>query len=106
QKMSIQKNRLHPCEQRVPAIQMTPSGLDHPYFWIGEEMDGPFEQVFFRNKIGVEDAQKLALRSSESHRKRASLKASPISAMDPMDIKAALAQFFGTLRGYLPRFIR
>src|SRR5215475_8883866 len=104
--MSIQKNRLHVCEQRVPAVQMTPSGLDHPYFWIGEEMDCPFEQVFFGNKIGVEDAQKLALRSSESYSKRASLKARPISAMDAMDIKTALTQFFRTLRGDFPRFIR
>ena len=58
-------------------------------------MDGPFKQVFFWNKIGVEDAKKFAFRSSESHLKGASLKSSAISAMDPLDVKAVLAQFLG-----------
>ena len=62
-------------------------------------MDGAFEQVLFRNKIGVEDAKKLALRSSESDPEGASLKAGPISPMGPLDVETALAQFLCTRRG-------
>src|SRR5262245_39061613 len=104
--MSIQKDRLHACEQRIAAVQMSPTGLNHSDLWIGKEMDGPFEQVLFWNKIGVEDAKKLAFRSSESDGQCAGLKAGPISAMDPLDIETALAQFLRTRCGNLTRLIR
>src|SRR5258707_14722046 len=104
--MSIQKDRLRAREQRIAAVQMTPPRLNHSNFWIGKEMDGAFEQVFFRNKIGVEDAKKLALRSSESDPEGASLKAGPISPMDPLDVETALAQFLCTGRRDLACLIR
>src|SRR5262249_25862572 len=104
--MSIQKDRLHACEQRIPPVQMTPTRLYHPDFWIREEMDGAFEQVFFRNKIGVENAEKFAVRGGKSNCERASLKAGPISPMNPLDIETALAQFFRARRGDLACFIR
>src|SRR6266481_4810329 len=99
--MSIQKDRLHPCEQRIAAVQMPPPSLNHSNFWIGEEMDGPFKQVFFWNKIGVEDAKRFAFRSSKSHGQGASLKSGAISTMDPLDIETALPQFLRTGRGNL-----
>src|SRR6266700_634378 len=42
QKMPIEKNCLHASEQRITAIQMPPSGLDHSYFRIGKKMDCAF----------------------------------------------------------------
>src|SRR4030095_15070612 len=96
QKMSIQKDRLHPCEQRIAAVQMPPPRLNHSDFWVGKEMDGAFEQVFFGNKIGVEDAKKFAFRSSKSHGEGASLESGAIRPMDPLDVETALAPF---LRG-------
>src|SRR5512133_220349 len=104
--MSIQKDRLRACEQRIAAVQMPPPRLNHSDFWIGKEMDGAFEQILFRNKISVEDAKKFAFRSSESHREGASLKAGTISAMDPLDVETALPQFLSTLRGNLACLIR
>src|SRR5262249_2962889 len=106
QKMSIQKDRLHPCEQRIAAVQMPPPRLNHSDFWIGKEMDGAFEQVFFRNKIGVEDAKKFAFRSSEAHCEGAGLKAGPISPMNPLDVETPLAQFLRTRRCDLTCLIR
>src|SRR5439155_12883340 len=73
QKMSIQKDRLHACEQRVAAVQMPPPRLNHTDFWIGKEMDSAFEQLLLRNEIGVEDAKKFAFGSGKSHREGASL---------------------------------
>src|SRR5205823_8569474 len=104
--MSIQKDRLHACEQRIATVQMPPPRLDHSNFWIGKEMDGAYEQVLFRNKIRVEDAKKLALRSRESHPEGASLKAGPISPMDSLNVETALAQFPRTSRGDLECLIR
>src|SRR4029453_14114048 len=42
QKMAIQEDRLHAGEQRISAIQMAPSRLNHPYFRVGKEMDRAF----------------------------------------------------------------
>src|SRR5436190_451905 len=39
QKVPIQKNRLHSREQRIPTIQMPPTGLDHSDLRISKEMD-------------------------------------------------------------------
>jgi len=69
-------------------------------------MDGAFKQVFFRNKIGVEDAKKFAFGSAKSDGKGASLKAGPISPMDPLDVEPALPQFLRTRRGNLACLIR
>ena len=64
-------------------------------------MNGAFEQVFLGNKIGIEDAKKFALRRSCSTRQGASLKAGPVSSMDPLDVETALAQFLSTRRSNL-----
>src|SRR5215472_9139498 len=42
QEVPVQKDRLHPRQQRIPTIQMPPAGLDHSYFWISEKVDGTF----------------------------------------------------------------
>src|SRR5262249_46788456 len=106
QKMPIQKNCLNACEERIPPVQMPPPRLNHPHFGIRKEMNGAFEQVFFWNEIGIEDAKKFAFRSGKSRREGARLKAGSISPMDPLDVETALAQFLRTRRGNLACFIR
>ena len=43
QKVPIEKDCLHPRKQGITAIQVPPSGLEHSYFGIGEEMDRAFQ---------------------------------------------------------------
>src|SRR5437660_9029906 len=43
QKVSVQKDRLHTREQRISAIQMSPSGLDHSHFRVSEVIDGSLQ---------------------------------------------------------------
>src|ERR1041384_3886982 len=104
--MTIQKNRLNSCEQGIAPVQMTPAGLNHSDLGISKEMNGAFEQVFFRHKIGVEDAKKFALRRIKSDCESTSFKTGPIGPMDPLDVETALAQFLRACRGNLARFIR
>src|SRR5262245_8492571 len=85
---------------------MPPSRLNHSDFWIGKEMDSAFKQVFFRNKIGVEDAKKFAVSGSKSYGQGASLKASPINPMDPLDVETALPECLRPQRGYVAYLIR
>jgi hypothetical protein len=88
--MSIQKDRLHTRKQRIATIQMTPSGLDHSYFWVGEEMDGAFQQIRLWDEIGVKYANEFALRSLKPYGQRASLEAGAINSMNALDAIAAL----------------
>src|SRR5262245_19220524 len=104
--MAIQENRLDSCKQGIATVQMTPSRLNHSDLWIGEEMNGAFEQIFFGHKISVEDAKKFAFRSSKSAGKGTSLKACPIGPMNPLDVETALAQFLRTRGGNLACFVR
>src|SRR4051812_29278567 len=39
QQMPVQKHRLNPGKERVPAVQMSPASLDHADIWIGKEID-------------------------------------------------------------------
>src|ERR1700704_2216104 len=59
-KVTIEKHRLHPGEQRIATVEMPPARLDHANFWIGKEMNGAFEQIGLRHKIGVENTNEVA----------------------------------------------
>ena len=60
EKVAVEKHRLHPGEERVAAIDVAPAGLDHPDLRVGEKMNGRFEQLGLRDKVGVEDANEIA----------------------------------------------
>ena len=90
QKMPVQKHGLHPREQRVTAIQMAPARLDHANFRVGEIMDRPVKQFWWRDEIGIENANKLAGGRFESDRKRAGFKTGPVDSMNELNIETAL----------------
>ena len=81
---------------------MTPAGLDHADLWIGEKMDRVLKQIWRRNKIGVEDANKLARGRFESGCERSRLESGPINAMNQLNIEAALPQFVGARSSHFP----
>src|SRR6266446_10738251 len=81
---------------------MTPAGLDHADLWIGEKMDRVLKQIWRRNEIGVEDANKLARGRFESGCERSRLESGPINAMNQLNIEAALPQFFGARSSHFP----
>src|SRR5437667_5829955 len=84
---------------------MTPAGLDHADLWIGEKMDRVLKQIWRRNEIGVEDANKLARGRLESGRKGTGLESGPINSMNQLNIEAALPQFFGARSSHFPRIV-
>ena len=105
QKVSIQKDRLHAREQRIPTIQMAPASLDHPYFWISKVMDGTSKQIFLRDEISVEDTKEFSFRSVESCRQGAGLESCAINSMNKLNIKATLAQVFRARGGDLASLV-
>src|SRR5438067_8643493 len=84
---------------------MTPAGLDHADLWIGEKMDRMLKQIWRRNEIGVEDANKLARGRLESGRKGTGLESGPINSMNQLNIEATLPQFFRARSSHFPRIV-
>ena len=56
-------------------IDMCPARLDHTDFRIAKMMDGPQEEIFRWNEVGIKDRHELTLRRFQSFRKRTSLEA-------------------------------
>src|SRR6478672_11374147 len=87
--MAVEEHRLHPGKQRITAIEMSPSRLDHPDFRIGEKMDRPFKQVGLRNEVRVENANELALGRGQPSLEGAGLEPGAIGSLDQLDIETA-----------------
>src|SRR6266446_3947068 len=84
---------------------MPPARLDHANSWIGEKINCALEQVRLRNKIGVENTDKLAFRGVESNSERTRFETSAIDAMNELDVEAATAQFVRARGGDLARIV-
>src|SRR6266487_6358158 len=91
--MAVEKHRLHPGEQGIAAIQMAPARLNHPHFWVGKEIDCLAQQMRWRNKIGIENADVFSARGSQASLQCAGFEAGAIDPMNQLDIETALTQF-------------
>src|SRR4030095_4647475 len=91
-KMAVQKHRLNPREQRVTAIQMAPTRLDHANLRVGEEMDRALQQILRSDEIRIQDANEVARGRFKSNRQGAGFESGPIDPMNQLHIEAALPQ--------------
>src|SRR5205814_6258701 len=89
QQVTIEKHRLHAREERVAAVKVTPTCLDHSDFRVGEKVDRFVEQLWLRDKIGVENADEIAARRSESGFERAGFVTDAVGAVNQFHIEAA-----------------
>src|SRR5437660_7354677 len=88
--MAIEKHGLNTGEERVTAVEMTPSGLNHPYLGIGEKMDSTLEQVGSRDKISVQNTNEVPRGRFEANRQRPGLEAGTIHAVNQLDVETPL----------------
>ena len=84
---------------------MAPTGLDHADLRIGEKMDRPLKQVWRRDEIGIENANKLTGSRFEPDGKRTGLESGPVDAMNQLNIEPALSQFFRTRCSHFARIV-
>src|ERR1700681_769733 len=82
QKMAVQKHGLHPRQQRIASIQMTPPRLNHADLRIGEKMDRSLKQVWRRDEVGIENANELTGGRFEPDCERTRLESGPVNAMN------------------------
>src|SRR5204862_7368695 len=73
QKVTVQKHRLDPGQQRIAAVKMAPSGLNHADLRIGKKLNGPLKQIPRRNEVRVENTNKLAAGRFQAALQRARL---------------------------------
>src|SRR4029077_2063609 len=106
QKMTIQKHCLNPRQQRITAVQMPPTRLDHADLRVGEEMDGALKQIALRDEIGIKNAHKLAISRFQTDFECAGLESGAIDSMNQLNVEAAATQFLGARCGDLAGVIR
>jgi len=98
--MAIQKHRLHAREQRIAAVQMTPTRLDHADFRIGEKVDRALEQIARWNEVRIENANEFAAGGLETNRKSARFKTGAIDPMNELNIVTSLPESPRARTGY------
>src|SRR6266536_5149383 len=84
---------------------MSPTRLDHSDFRIGEKINGALEQVGLRNKIGVENTDKIAFGGLESCGESTGFETGAIDSMDELNVEAPPAQFIRAGRSQFPSII-
>ena len=103
--MAVQKHRLHPRQQGVGPVEMSPARLDHSDLRIGEEVNRVLQKIRRRNEVGVQNADEIALGRGQTSLQRARLETDSINAMNQLHIQPARLQFVDTTRGQLARVI-
>ena len=78
---------------------MVPAGLHHADPWIGHGREEVFEEVGWRDEIGVENEDVVAGRRVEALGEGARLVAEPVGAVEDGDVDASLPPLVGALPG-------
>lgn len=94
--MAVEKHGLDAGQHVECAVQVAPSGLDHPNVGIGEVMDGFFEQFRFWHEIGVQNQKVFALGGFGAVFQCSRLEPGAIGAVDVFRIETALFQAINT----------
>src|SRR2546423_2919819 len=92
EQMALEGPRPDAGEQRIAAIKMSPTRLDHADLRIGKEMDRALQEVRVRDEIRVEDADELAFSRGQPSLERARLEARPVGSVDQVDIEPSVLQ--------------
>src|SRR5712691_9277969 len=104
-KVAIEKHRLHARKQRVAAIQMAPSRLDHSHVGVGKEVDRALEQLRLRHEIRVENANEFAVGTLDANGQRAGLESGAIFPVNELHVKTATPQFISASRRNFARIV-
>src|SRR5207245_3109444 len=81
--VTIDAQRLRPCQQGEVLVEMPPASLDDPDVRLREIGDGSPKKIRGRNEVRVEDRHELPARLLEPSRQRSGLEA---RALDPVDV--------------------
>ncbi len=103
--MSVEHQRGDAGEDRVLAVQVPPTGLDHRDPGVVEVRDDLAEEVGRRDEVRVEEGEQLALRDLEARRERARLVAHAVVAVHVRHVDARIAQLLDALARDVARLV-
>src|SRR5438093_5490080 len=86
--MTVEHDRLNLGEERVLAVDMPPTDLNHTNFRIGKIVDCAGQAFPCRNKICVKNCNKLTGCVLQTLCQGSRLKALPVCAMQTMDVQS------------------
>ena len=58
--MTVEEHGLKAGEEGLFAIEMIPAHLNKADFWIGEVINGSAQNIWGRNKVGIQDKDQFA----------------------------------------------
>ena len=87
--VSVDRDRLEPCEQRVVAVQVTPARLYERQLFPVEMRNGTAQEVGCGDEVRVEDRDELTGRTRQAMLKRACLEAGSLCTLQMDDVHAS-----------------
>ena len=103
--VTVQNHGFGPGEKAVFGVDVSPSGLDHPYLGFGEIMDGLAQEGGLEHEIGVKDSNEFALGHFQTGFQGPGLVALAVLSMEVVDVEAGLAKAFHALPSQKSGFV-
>ena len=91
--MAVEEHGLNAGEQAVVAVQVAPAGLDHTDFRIGEEVDHPVEDFWWRDEVGVQNKDIIAFGGEQSVFQGAGFVSGAVGPVDEFGVESCGDQF-------------
>ena len=88
--MAVEQHGLHLGEEVEVAVEVSPAGLHHADFFVGEVMHCLFEEVLGDDEVGIEDGDQFARGRGDAGLESTSFVALTIVAMAILHIEATL----------------
>src|SRR5438094_10607609 len=91
--VAVKNHRLHLREQRIFAIDMTPTRLNHSNLRIAEIIHNVFEEIRRGNEVRIENRNQFACREIQTVFQSARFETFTVGPVDVMDIEPGFAIF-------------
>ncbi len=105
-KVSIQHERLRPCEPAVALVEVVPCRLHHADVRIGEGRKKASQKIGRRDEIGIQDEKEVSPGSPDPVGQGPGLEATPRAAVEVLDASAPTPPSGNASRGDGARLVR
>ena len=80
-KVAVEQYGLNLSQKRIMTVDVRPARLDHADSRVGKMMNGPQEEIFRRNKVGIKDGKEFSTRLLHAFLERPCFEAVPVRAL-------------------------
>ena len=91
--VAVEEHGLNAGQQAVVAVEVAPAGLDHTDFRIGEKVDHPVQDFWWRDEVGVQNEDIIAFSGQQAVFQGAGFVASPVGPVDEFGVESCGDEF-------------